>query len=181
MTHVACLPGHAATQLLSFVQEARAGRLTSLGATPEQQIAGLARRWEDIMAHRDDSDRMWLGHALPALGVILSRGRFLVYSSVRASTNQRSGGLKELRVSEAQELVMEAALLAPRLRCADFRYYEGRSIFLRCKNTERVRTPSKRAPIDCGSWRTRNVSSLTKLRREGAGWRLELPPSVELR
>jgi pimeloyl-ACP methyl ester carboxylesterase len=72
VTHVACLAGGGATQLFSFFQEARAGRLESLGATPDEQMARLIKQWRDIIAHRDNPNRMWLGHAYPRWATFMS-------------------------------------------------------------------------------------------------------------
>jgi dienelactone hydrolase len=73
VTHVACLAGGGVTQLFSFLQEARLGRLKFLGATPDEQIAGLFKQWREIVLDANDPNRMWLGHAYPRWATFMRR------------------------------------------------------------------------------------------------------------
>ena len=73
VTHVACLAGGSATQLFSFLQEARLRRLESFGATPDEQVANLLKQWREIVLHAGDPNRMWLGHAYPRWATFMRR------------------------------------------------------------------------------------------------------------
>lgn len=73
VTHVACLATNGATQLYTFLREARLGRFDSLGKTSDLQVAGLLEKWQDIRRHANDPNRLWLGHAYPRWASFMSR------------------------------------------------------------------------------------------------------------
>jgi pimeloyl-ACP methyl ester carboxylesterase len=111
VTHVAVLAGGGPSQLADLTALVRRGRfLASVSADPETRVAALRTTWEDILAHPDDANRMFLGHAYPRWASFLSTSPVEELSEVRWARVLVAQGLADDAVEPFTADVLAASL-----------------------------------------------------------------------
>ena len=111
VTHVAVLAGGGPSQLADLTALVRRGRfLGHVSSDPEARVAALRTTWEDILAHPDDPNRLFLGHAYPRWASFLSSSPMQELSEVRWARVLVAQGLADDAVEPFTADVLTATL-----------------------------------------------------------------------
>jgi dipeptidyl aminopeptidase/acylaminoacyl peptidase len=111
VTHVAVLAGGGPSQLADLTALVRRGTfLANVSSDPDAREAALRTAWEDILAHPDDPDRLFLGHAYPRWASFLASSPVEELSSVRWARVLVAQGLADDAVEPFTADVLTASL-----------------------------------------------------------------------
>ena len=111
VTHVAVLAGGGPSHLADLTALVRRGRfLGHVSSDPEERVAALRTTWEDILAHPDDPNRLFLGHAYPRWASFLSSSPMQELSEVRWARVLVAQGLADDAVEPFTADVLTATL-----------------------------------------------------------------------
>lgn len=111
VTHVAVLAGGGPSQLADLTSLVRRGRfLGHVSPDPDVRVAALRRAWDDILAHPEDADRVFLGHAYPRWASFLSSSPVEELSEVRWARVLVAQGLADDAVEPFTADVLAASL-----------------------------------------------------------------------
>lgn len=111
VTHVAVLAGGGPSQLADLTALVRRGRfLAQVSPNPDAREAALRSAWQDILAHPDDPDRLFLGHAYPRWASFLASSPVEELSEVRWARVLVAQGLADDAVEPFTADVLTASL-----------------------------------------------------------------------
>lgn len=111
VTHVAVLAGGGPSQLADLTALVRKGRfLRNVSPDADAREAALRMAWQDILAHPDDPDRVFLGHAYPRWASFLASSPVEELSEVRWARVMVAQGLADDAVEPFTADVLTASL-----------------------------------------------------------------------
>jgi len=111
VTHVAVLAGGGPSQLADLTALVRRGRfLGNVSADPDAREAALQTAWQDILAHPDDPNRLFLGYAYPRWASFLASSPVEELSEVRWARVMVAQGLADDAVEPFTADVLTASL-----------------------------------------------------------------------